>query len=296
MELRVLSYFLAAAREENITKAARILHVTQPTLSRQIMQLEEELGVKLFKRSNHNIILTEDGMLLKCRAQELLSLADKTKRDFLHREDEITGEISIGSGEFQSTSCLAELIASFRSTHPLIRYEICSGNADNISDKIEQGILDMGLMLEPADIRKYDFIPMPCRETWGILVREDSDLADKESVGPEDLLNRPLIASAGGFAQSSLGKWFGAHRNQMDIAAAGNLLYNEAMLARSGIGIVLCIRLNCTYDGLKFIPLSPALETGSVLAWKKDQIFSPAAAAFLEYAKKYAEGMTDHKI
>jgi DNA-binding transcriptional LysR family regulator len=158
MELRVLNYFLAAAREENITKAAQSLHVTQPTLSRQIAQLEKELGVKLFIRSNHNIILTEDGMILKRRAQEILSLADLTRRDFLRKEGALTGEIAIGSGEFQTTRFLSRLIASFREKHPLVRYEIYSGNADNIKDYIERGFLDLGLMLEPIDIRKYDFL------------------------------------------------------------------------------------------------------------------------------------------
>lgn len=160
MELRVLNYFLAIAREENFTRAAQQLHVTQPTLSRQIAQLEEELGVELFVRSNHNILLTEDGMILKRRAQEILSLADKTKRDFLHKDENLEGVISIGSGEFQSTRYLTDCIAAFREKHPLVRYEFYSGNAGNIRDYIERGLLDIGLMSEPVDIRKYEFISM----------------------------------------------------------------------------------------------------------------------------------------
>ena len=160
MELRVLNYFLAVAREENFTRAAQILHVTQPTLSRQIAQLEEELGVELFTRSNHNIILTEDGMILKRRAQEMLALAEKTRQDLMHRDEDLAGKISIGSGEFQSTAVLAQVVAAFSKKHPLVQYEIYSGNADNIHDYIERGFLDMGLMAEPIDIRKYDFITM----------------------------------------------------------------------------------------------------------------------------------------
>ncbi len=167
MDLRVLNYFLAVAREENFTRAAQMLHVTQPTLSRQIAQLEEELGVELFTRSNHNIILTEDGMILKQRAQEMLALAEKTRQDLMHRDEELAGKITIGSGEFQSTNVLSQVIAAFTERHPLIQYEIYSGNAENIHDYIERGFLDMGLMAEPIDIRKYDFIPMPVKERWG---------------------------------------------------------------------------------------------------------------------------------
>lgn len=167
MELRVLNYFLAIAREENFTKAAQQLHITQPTLSRQIARLEEELGVELFIRSNHNIILTEDGMILKRRAQEMLALADKTKRDFLHKDEKLEGVISIGSGEFLSTRCLTDCIARFRKKHPLVRYEFYSGNAGNIREQIERGLLDIGLMSEPIDIRKYEFISIPVKEEWG---------------------------------------------------------------------------------------------------------------------------------
>ena len=145
MEIRVLSYFLMVAREENITKAAQLLHITQPTLSRQLMQLEEELGVRLFNRSNHRIILTEDGMLLKRKAQEMIFLADKTKREFMREENQLAGEISIGCGELGSVTCLAELIASFREIYPQVRYELYSGNVDNIKERMERGLLDIGL-------------------------------------------------------------------------------------------------------------------------------------------------------
>ena len=161
MELRVLSYFLTIAREENITKAAALLHVTQPTLSRQMMQLEAELGVKLFTRNSHNITLTEQGLteqglLLKRRAQELISLAEKTKQE-LKQEDELSGEISIGSGEYQNSRLLAEILAAFQAQHPAIQYEIYSGNSDNIKERIERGLLDLGFLLEPVDVAKYEF-------------------------------------------------------------------------------------------------------------------------------------------
>lgn len=287
MELRVLRYFLAVAREENITRAAEQLHLTQPTLSRQIADLEQELGVKLFTRSNHSILLTEDGMRLKRRAQEIVSLADKTKQDFLSNERTLEGTISIGSGEFLSTRILTDCIAAFHRLHPLVRYEVYSGNTGNIKDRIERGLLDMGLILDPVDIRKYAFVSMPVREQWGAFVRIGTPLAEKRSITPEDLVGIPLISSTGETAQSNVSKWLGAYQEQIEIIAGGNLLYNQALLAQSNVGATMGVRLNCSYDGLRFIPLSPPLEAGTSLVWKKEQIFSAAVAAFLEFAKKY---------
>ena len=296
MELRVLNYFLAIAREENFTKAAQQLHITQPTLSRQIAQLEEELGVDLFVRSNHNIILTEDGMILKRRAQEILSLADKTKRDFLHKDENLEGVISIGSGEFLSTRCLTDCIAQFRRKHPLVRYEFYSGNAGNIRDQIERGLLDVGLMSEPIDIRKYEFISMPIKEEWSAFVREDSPLIDKDFVTPQDLVDIPLVLPLGDFAESNIGKWFGEYISNIDVIAKGNLLYNEAMMAQSNIGAVIGIRLNSNYDRLKFISLNPSLKIDTALVWKKEQIFSAATAAFIEFSKQYLKGISDDEL
>lgn len=292
MELRVLNYFLAVAREENFTRAAEQLHVTQPTLSRQIADLEAELGVKLFTRSNHSIVLTEDGMLLKRRAQEILSLADKTKRDFLYKEEKLEGVITIGSGEFSSTGILTDCIAAFRRKHPRVRYEVYSGNSGNIRDNIERGLLDMGLMLDPIDIRKYAFIPMPVKERWGALVREGTPLAEKESIAPQDLVGIPLISTTGEIARSNVGKWLGVYQEQVEVIAGGNLLYNQALLAQSNVGATLGVRLNCRYEGLRFVPLSPVLEASTSLAWKKDQVFSSAATAFLEFAKTYIAGIS----
>lgn len=296
MDLRVLNYFLAVAREENFTRAAQMLHVTQPTLSRQIAQLEEELGVKLFTRSNHNIILTEDGMILKRRVQELLALAEKTRQDLRHKDEELTGKIAIGSGEFQSTRFLSQMIASFSQKHPNVQYEIYSGNGDNIHDYIERGLLDIGLMAEPIDIRKYDFISMPIKERWGVWVNIDSALAQNEWVKPEDLVGKQLITATGAFPKSSIDKWLDPYNAQVKIVATGNLLYNEAMLAENHLGIVLGIKLNCTYDSLCFVPLYPVLETGTVLVWKKEQIFSTATSSFIEFARRYEKVISGNKL
>ena len=292
LELRVLQYFLAVAREENITRAAQMLHITQPTLSRQLMQLEEELGATLFYRGRHNIVLTEAGMLLRRRAQELVALADKTRQEFMQHEEELTGQISLGSGEFRSAGALFEAIAAFVRLHPGVCYRLHSGNADDIRENIERGLLDFGVTMgEAVDIRKYEFLPLPGREEWGVLVPEDSPLAQKEAVTPEDLENIPLVTNVRESVQQSLGRWFGESYARVQIMAAGTLLYNSAQLARSGMGAALAIRLDCDYHGLKFLPFSPAMTNGTMLIWKKDQVFPPAAAAFLDFAKKYLKGM-----
>ena len=295
MELRVLGYFLAVAREENFTRAAQQLHVTQPTLSRQIADLEEELGVKLFVRSNHNIILTEDGMILKRRAQEILSLADKTKRDFLQKDETLSGTVSIGSGEFRSTEYLARIIAGFRRKYPHVTYEIYSGNAQNIRDYIERGLLDIGLMSEPIDMRKYNFVNMPHREQWGVFVPEESPLAGKMNIRPEDLAGMSVVTATGDFNQSRIGKWLGEYKDRVEIAATANLPYNEAVLAKERIGVMLSINLNCSYENLCFIPLEPALEISTALGWKKEQVFSPATTAFIDFAVQYLKGISDDR-
>lgn len=286
MEIRVLKYFLMTAREENITKAAALLHLTQPTLSRQLIQLEEELGVTLFHRNRHRIVLTEDGMLLRRRAEEIVSLAEKTKEDFRHRQEHLAGTISIGSGELKSSRFLTRLITDFQKENPLVTFTIYSGNSDNIKERIERGLLDVGLLQEPVDIARYSFVRTPVREQWGILVREDSPLAVRSSVSPEDLAGVPLILPSRENVQNELLNWFGPSAEHLHITATGNLLYNLASLARDNGSCILTLNLDCTYEGLRFVPLSPEMESGTVLAWKKAQTFSPAASAFLEHARK----------
>ena len=291
MEIRVLKYFLLVAREENITKAANLLHLTQPTLSRQLMQLEEELGVQLFRRSKHHIILTEDGMLLRRRAEEIVALADKTKDDLQHREAQLTGTIAVGSGELQSSRFLTQLLTAFQEKNPLVRFAIYSGNSDNIKERIERGLLDVGLLQEPVDISKYSFVRTPCREQWGVLVRDDSELAARENVSPAELASVPLILPERESVQNELFNWFGSYAEGLHITATGNLLYNLASLVRASGGSVLTLNLDCTYEGLRFIPLSPPLESNTVLVWKKAQTFSAAAAALIKFSEKYISGM-----
>lgn len=291
MEIRVLRYFLMVAREENITKAANLLHLTQPTLSRQMMQLEEELGVTLFRRSKHRIILTEDGMLLRRRAEEIVSLAEKTRDDLRHKQDHLAGTIAVGSGELQSSRFLTQLIAAFQKENPLVSFRIYSGNSDNIKERIERGLLDIGLLQEPVDIAKYHFVRTPVQEQWGVLVRADAELAAKDRVSSADLAGLPLILPDRENVQNELLNWFGSLAEKLRITATGNLLYNLASLARDSGSCVLTLNLACHYDGLRFIPLAPELESGTVLVWKKAQTFSPAAAAFIAYSKEYISGI-----
>ncbi|WP_338081150.1 LysR family transcriptional regulator [Angelakisella massiliensis] len=284
MELRVLKYFLAVAREENITRAAAMLHLTQPTLSRQLMQLEEELGVQLFHRGKYRVTLTEDGMLLRRRAQELVELEEKTRREF-RRDEQLRGEISIGSGDLEAMSCLSKILGSFHQLHPQVKYQLYSGNSDNIKERIEQGLLDLGLLMEPVEISKYDFVRLPAKEQWGVLVREDSPLAAREFVTAGDLEKMPLILSRRELVLKELEHWFGERANRMEIVASGNLPYNMAILAREGIGVLLTVKLRCIYEGLRFIPLSPPIESGTVLVWKKAETFPPVLNALVNYIK-----------
>lgn len=289
MELRVLKYFLMIAREENITHAAQLLHVTQPTLSRQMQELEQELGVRLFERSNHRIVLTQAGQLLRRRAQEIVELAERTEQDLSHTDGELAGELAIGSGETRSVSVLAELLAAFRQRYPNVRYRFYSGNADHIKERMENGTLDLGLLSEPVDIARYEFVRMPMKEEWGILTRGDSPLGGLEAVRPEQLAGRPLMVASRDMVVNELANWLSVSPDELDIAVRYNLLYNVAMLVKSGFGDALCIRLDCSYPGLRFVPLRPPLGFGSVLVWKKHQATSPALGALIEHARQWLE-------
>lgn len=293
MELRVLNYFLTVAREENITKAAQFLHISQPTLSRQLMQLEGELGVKLFQRSNHSIVLTEEGMLLKRRAKELVSLAEKTKQDLMQTETELSGEISIGCGELKSVDFLSKILTRFQKENPLMQLNLYSGNADSIKEQIESGVMDMGLLSEPVDVSRYAFLRMPQKEVWGLLVRKDSVLAEQRAVSPSDLIAENVLLSNRGLVKDWIRRWAGAAFDDINIVGRYNLLYNAAVMVRNKIGAAICIELDCCYEGTCFVPFSPRLENSSVLVWKKDQMMPPATAAFLCLVEKYIKGIPD---
>lgn len=285
MELRVLEYYLMVAREENITRAAKMLHITQPTLSRQLAQLEEELGVKLFHRGKHSITLTEDGLLLKRRAQELLELAEKTQRELTHDAKNLSGTISIGSGETKSMHLLAELISGFRDKYPKVDFDLYSATADDIKERIERGLIDIGLLMEPVDVGKYQFLRVSEKIPWGVLVRKDSGLAGKKSVKAADLLGVPVILARRDSVKNELANWFGEYFDRLEIAATYNLLYNAAILAEHMDGAVLCMENDYSFENLTFVQIEPGLETGSVLVWKRNQFLSPVTVEFIEYIR-----------
>ena len=291
MDIRVLQYFLMVAREENITKAAQLLHVTQPTISRQLMQLEEELGVKLFKRSNHNINLTEEGIRFRRRAQEIVDISERAKEELAESEEELTGEIAIGCGEFQSVGELAKIMATFREENPKVHFKMQSGNNSNIDEWLEQGLLDMGLLIEPASLGKYEFVRMKQKEEWGILVRKDSDYAKRAYIKPGELVGTEVITIRDELVHHELAEWSGDYAKNMANFATYNLLYNAAMLVKQGMGPAICLRLNSEYEGLTFVPFSPKIEMSSVLAWKAHKMPSKTVNAFIKYVRKcYEQG------
>lgn len=282
MELRVLRYFLAVAREENITKAAELLHVTQPTLSRQLSELEDELGVTLFERKSHRIHLTQEGLLLQRSAREMLDLADKTKAQF--RQDEvISGTISFGCGELMSMSKLASIMASFKQQYPLVHFDIESGNADHIKYQLEKGLLDFGLLLEPVDIAEYEFLRMNIKERWGAYMRKDYPIARKKYMRPKDFQNATIILSKREAVRNEIMNWLGPYGKTVEESASINLNYNGMAVVRQGMGIGISLDLACTYDDVVFLPLRPSLEHSSVLVWKKNQPRTKTIETFIKF-------------
>ncbi len=289
MEIRVLRYFLAVAREESITSAAHFLHLTQPTLSRQIHDLEEELGQQLLIRRSHRVVLTPEGMLLRKRAEEILSMVDKTESEFRSLETTVSGDVYIGSGETQALEQIADLIRRMRVEYPGIRYHMHSGNAQDITDRLDNGLLDFGVLIQPADITKYDSLDLPAKDVWGVIMRKDSPLAAKQCVCREDLRSLPLICSRQAVMSQRHGNafasWFGPDFDKLNIVSTYNLIYNAAIMVEAGVGYAVTLdNLSNTSAAseLCFRPLSPRLESGLNIVWKKYQIFSPAAAVFLQ--------------
>lgn len=288
MELRILKYFLTVAREENITRAAAICHITQPTLSRQLMQMEKELGVKLFHRGGHNVLLTEEGMLLRRRAQEIIELAEKTERELLHGEENIAGEISIGCGETQNMKPLSKMIASFQAKYPDVTFHIDTAIADDVKERLENGTLDMGLLLEPVEISRYHFIRMPVEEKWYVLMRKDAPLAAKEVITPGDLAGIPLIVAKRQSVRNVLENWFGNDLQNLHVAVTCNLSYvNQAIMVENGIGLAMVMDFPNSYDTLCLRPVEPEIVSGCVLVWKKNQTQSYLMTRFITHAKEY---------
>lgn len=286
MEFRVLQYFLAVVREENISRAAEVLHVTQPTLSRQMTQLEEELGTKLFIRGRH-LALTDAGVMLRRRAEEVAALMDKIESEF-EAQDEIGGVISIGSGGLSASHILPSVMAGFRKKYPKVQFQLYTNSAEYVKERLDQGLLDFGFLLEPVDVTKFDYIRMKREERWGLLLQSDHHLARQEYVTKEDLANEPLITTNRLSVQKELENWLGTPFSELDIFATYNIITNVAMLVDGGVASALTIEgaVNL-FEGerMVFRPLYPELSMTSVLAWKKFQPNFGAAGKFLDYFK-----------
>ena len=293
MEIRVLRYFLAVARERNITGAANYLHLTQPTLSRQIHDLEEELGQQLLIRKSHRVELTPEGVLLRKRAEEIIAMVDKTEAEFASMEDTVSGDIYIGSGETQAIRQIAELIKALGEACPNIDYHLHSGNAEDVTERLDKGLLDFGILIQPADLTKYDYLDLPARDRWGVIMRKDSPLAEKEAIEKNELLEIPLLCSrqvvGSRHSENKFAEWFGTDYEKLNIVATYNLMYNAAILVEAGVGYALTLDklANTSEDSvLCFRPLRPELESGLNVVWKKYQVFSPAAELFLKTLKE----------
>ena len=284
MDIRVLRYFLTVAREESFSHAAEKLFLSQPTLSRQIKDMEEELGVTLFIRTNRNVILTKEGLRLRKRAQEIVDLMDKTQEEFMNLEEEISGDVYIGGGETHLMREIAKIALSLQEEHPDIRYHLHSGNAEDVSERLDKGLLDFGIVSDPADIRKYDFMRIPGHNIWGLLMPKDHPLAERQAVSPKDLEGVPLIISRQNLVPGALSTWLGKNIDTMKVAGTYNLIFNAALMVEQGLGCAIAFDQlvdTMAVISLCFRPLTPRLEMGMNLVWKKYQLFSPAAEAFL---------------
>lgn len=285
MDIRVLQYFLAVARESSITKAAESLNMTQPPLSRQLKELEEELGKQLLIRGNRKVTLTEEGMILRKRAEEMVELMEKTKSEVSSSGKNIRGEIYIGGGETEGMRLIAKIAEKMKTKHPHICYHLFSGNADDVTERLDRGLLDFGILIDPADIKKYDFIKLPTKDKWGLLMRRDHPLAGKQGIKPKDLQGIPLIASRQSLAHNELSGWLGKQYGSLHIITTYNLLYNASLMVEENVGCALCLdHIIPEYENspLCFRPLEPQIEVGLNIVWKKYQVFSSAAEAFLE--------------
>lgn len=294
MELRVLEYFLAAAREQNITAAAESLHISQPALSTQLKALEAELGKQLLIRGvkgSRKVLLTEEGMILRKRAEEILSLVRRTENEITQSDETIVGNVFIGTGETEVVRLFARVAKKLQKKYPDIRYHISSGNAEHVLEYLDKGLIDFGLLFKEVDARKYEAIPVPVRDTWGVLMRRDSPLAEKEAICPEDLWDKPLIVSHQKGEDLNLGRWLQREEDKLHIVATYNLLFNASLLVDEGLGYAVGYDklINTQGSSLCFRPLFPQLEAPGFIVWKKYQIFSKAANAFLQCLRELLE-------
>ena len=294
MEFRLLEYFLAVAREQNITAAAESLHISQPALSTQLKALETELGKQLLIRGvkgSRKVILTEEGMILRKRAEEMISLMRRTEEEITGSNETIAGNVFIGTGETETVRLFAQVAKKLQQKYPDIRYHISSGNAEHVLEYLDKGLIDFGLLFTEIDPQKYEAVPVPIKDTWGVLMRKDSPLAEKETICPEDLWDKPLIFPHQRGDNTYLSHWLQREETELHIVATYNLIFNASLLVDEGLGYALCYDklINTQGSNLCFRPFSPRLEARGFIVWKKYQVFSKAARNFLNCLIEFIE-------
>lgn len=289
MDIRTLRYFLAVAQEGNITKAAQMLHITQPTLSRQLMELEDELNTPLLIRGKRQVTLTDSGLLFQQRAKEMLAQLDKTIRDISNHNTLVGGTVAIGCVETNAAKLLAEVIDSFSKTYPSVQYELYNADGDDIREKLDRGSIDIGLLVEPIETSKYDFFRLPIQETWGILMRADDPMARKETIHIQDILDLPLITPRRSIVQSEIATWLGAPDHKLTVFASHNLMSNTLLLVERKLGYMIIVKSAFTIrenDAFCFVPFHPTRTSGHVLVWRKNQLFNSATSLFIQHIKE----------
>lgn len=288
MEIRVLRYFLEIARESSMSRAAEILHVSQPTLSKQMKELESELGKKLFHRGSTSVSLTDEGMLLRKRAEDILTMVDKTTSEFQELDNITGGEVHIGCAESHQIKYLAWVIKDFKEAYPRFRYHLTSGNTEQVVERLDRGLIDFAFIVEPPNLERYNHIEIPGADIWGLAIRKDHPLAEKREIVFADLTEVDLICSEQGM-KFDIARWCGENADQLNLSGTINLCYNGGVFVEEGLGGMLTFdRLVNTGDDSKlcFRPLSPRLETKMYIIWKKYQVFTPIAELLLDELKK----------
>lgn len=293
MELRVLQYFLAVAREQSIIRAAQSLHLSQPTLSTQIKNMEEELGKQLLIRGtkgSRKVTLTDEGMILRKRAEEILNLVEKTEKEITLSDSVIVGDVYIGTGETDAVRLLAKAAKELQNIHPGIHYHISNGNAEFVMEQLDKGLIDFGIVFGEVDLSKYNSLKMPAKDIWGVLMRRDSALSKKETISPNDLLDKPLIISHQKNQDNQFSQWLNCNISNLNVVATYNLLFNASLLVDEGLGYAIGLDkiINTSENSnLCFRPLEPKVEAELNIIWKKYQIFSKAAEQFMIKIKDF---------
>lgn len=288
MELRVLKYFLEIAKTGNMTRAAEILHVVQPTLSKQIQELEDELGRKLFTRTRKGLTLTEEGMILKQRAAEIVALADKAAEEFKSFDEIIGGDIYVGCAEADGFKYFVRILKELKKKYPRVRCHLFSSDSNSTTDKLDRGILDFAIIAHGnIDLKKYDYVTLPTKNRWGLLMRKDSPLAQKQSILREDILNLPLICSRQGL-EEEIFEWLGEFKTELNIVATYDMMFNAAIMVRENFGYALGYDKIISDAEICFRPLEPPQQSPMHIIWKKNSAFTPISKILMDYVKNFS--------